>query len=108
MKKKVLIILSCLTVLAGAVACVCIYRHNHPTHWRYNDNFIIGSTKEQIIKKYGEFDGEKGSSGRVKSYMIRDNAPDFWMSIDDSLWYDITFEDGVAVKVELREGYIGG
>ena len=30
------------------------------------------------------------------------------MSKDDSLWYDITFKDGVAVKVELREGYIGG
>lgn len=107
-KKKVLIIVTCVIALAGVVTSICIYRHYHPTHWRYNDGFIIGSTEKQIVEKYGEFDGQKGSSGNVKSYMIRDNTPELIMSKDDSLWYDITFKDGVAVKVELREGYIGG
>lgn len=112
MKKKILIIMSCVAALIlVTVLVVGLYSFNqsHPSHWRYNDDFIIGSTKDEIIEKYGEFDGQKGSSGRVKSYMIRDNTPEMVMSIDNSLWYDITFnEDGVAVKVELREGYIGG
>ena len=41
-------------------------------------------------------------------YQIRDNTPEFIMSYDNSLWYEIYFQDGVAVKVALREGYIGG
>ncbi len=108
MKKKIIIILICAVFIAGIVTSVCIYKHYHPTYWRYNDSFIIGSTKEQIIEKYGEFDSQKDSSGNVESYMIRDNTPELIMSVDDSLWYDITFKDGVAVKVELRNGYTGG
>lgn len=108
MKKKIIITASCFVVLVAVVASICVFRHYHPTHWRYNDSFIIGSTEEQIVEKYGEFDGQKGSSGNVKSYMIRDNIPELWLSIDDSLWYDITFRDGIAVKVELRQGQIGG
>ena len=108
MKKKVLISVTCVIALVGIIAFICIYRHYHSTHWRYNDSFIIGSTEEQIVEKYGEFDGQKGSSGNVKSYVIRDNTQELIMSKDNSLWYDITFKDGVAVKVELREGYIGG
>ena len=40
--------------------------------------------------------------------MIRDNTPELIMSYDNSLWYKIYFEDGKAVRVNLREGYIGG
>ena len=40
--------------------------------------------------------------------MIRDNTPEWIMSYDYSLWYEIYFENGVAVEVKLRKGYIGG
>ena len=83
----------------------------HPTHFAYNDRFIIGNTQEKIIEKYGEFySTQKNSDGEITCgiYKIRDNTPELIMSYDDSLWYEIYFENGKAVEVKLREGYIGG
>lgn len=39
--------------------------------------------------------------------MISDNTPELIMSCDNFLWYEIHFKDGIAVKIKLREGYIG-
>ena len=66
---------------------------------------------KKIIEKYGEFYGTStNDDGEITYgvYMIRDNTPEWIMSYDDSLWYEIYFEEGKAVKVDLREGYIGG
>ena len=109
MKKKTIIISA--SVVLIVVAFICVFKYYHPTHFAYNDRFIIGNTQEKIEEKYGEFYCvRKNDNGRITRgiYMIRDNAPEWIMSYDDSLWYEIYFEDGVAVKVELREGYIGG
>mgnify|MGYP002514538443 CR=1 FL=1 len=67
--------------------------------------------KEKLIEKYGEFySTHKNSDGEITrgTYMIRDNTPELIMGYDNSLWYEIYFEDGNAVRVHLREGYIGG
>ena len=77
----------------------------HPTHFAYNDRFVLGSTKAQIKARYGTFYAE-GTD--VCTYMIRDDTPEWIMGYDNSLWYEIYFEDGVAVEVALRKGYIGG
>ena len=109
MKKKLFIILaSCILIV---VVSICIFKYYHPTHFAYNDRFIIGNTQERIIEKYGEFySTQKNSDGEITrgTYMIRDNTPELIMSYDDSLWYEIYFENGKAVEVKLREGYIGG
>ena len=108
MNKKI-IILACIVLLA--VASICIFRYYHPTHYAYNDRFVIGSTQEKIVRKYGEFySTRKNNDGEITcgSYMIHDNTPELIMGYDDSLWYDIYFENGVAVEVKLRRGYIGG
>lgn len=109
MKKKIIIILSSVVLLV--VAFICVFKYYHPTHFAYNDRFIIGNTQEKIEEKYGEFYNiHKNDNGEITcgTYMIRDNTPEWIMGYDDSLWYEIYFEDGVAVKVQLREGYIGG
>ena len=109
MKKKLFITLaSCILIV---VVSICIFKYYHPTHFAYNDRFIIGNTQEKIIEKYGEFySTQKNSDGEINrgTYMIRDNTPELIMSYDNSLWYEIYFEDGKAVRVNLREGYIGG
>ena len=109
MKKKIFIILaSCILIV---VVSICIFKYYHPTHFAYNDRFIIGNTQEKIIEKFGEFySTHKNSDGEITrgTYMIRDNTPELIMSYDNSLWYEIYFEDGKAVRVNLREGYIGG
>ena len=108
MKKKIIIILASVVLIA---AFICIFKYYHPTYFAYNDRFIIGNTQEKIIEKYGEFneirtnDSEEITCG---VYMIRDNTPELVMGYDNSLWYEIYFEEGKAVKVKLREGYIGG
>lgn len=109
MKKKILIILA--SVVLFIVISLGIFAYYHPTHYAYNDRFVIGNTREKIVKRYGEFDRVRtNEEGDITCgiYMIRDNTPELVMGYDDSLWYEIYFEDGIAVKVELREGYIGG
>ena len=109
MKKKIIIILASIVLIV--IASICIFKYYHPTHFAYNDRFIIGNTQEEIIEKYGEFDGtHKNIYGETTCgvYMIHGNTPEMIMSYDDSLFYEIYFEDGVAVEVKLREGHIGG
>ena len=103
MKKRVLLIIIG-TILLVAVASG-IFWYYHPTHFAYNDRFVLGSTKEQIKERYGAFYSE---GTKVCTYMIRDNTPELIMSYDNSLWYDIYFEDGMAVEVKLRKGIPGG
>lgn len=107
--KRVIVVL--LTLLCILLACGGIFQHLHPTHYAYNDRFILGNVKDEIVDRYGEFSREykDESNTLVKAeYQIRDNTPELIMSYDNSLWYEIYFQDGVAVKVALREGYIGG
>ena len=88
-----------------------MFWYYHPTHYRYNDRFIIGATEEKIAEKYGEFSrvfrNEEGAICRG-IYMVRDNTPELIMSYDNSLWYEIYFENGIAVSVRLQEGWYGG
>lgn len=100
-----------LALLCVLLVCGGIFWYLHPTHFAYNDRFILGNVKEKITDRYGEFSREykDESNALIKAeYQIRDNTPELIMSYDNSLWYEIYFQDGVAVKVALREGYIGG
>ena len=109
MNKKILIILTSMVLLI--VVSLSIFAYYHPTHYAYNDRFIIGNTEEKIVERYGKFDHIRANQeGEITcgTYMIHDNTPELFMGYDDSLWYEIYFEDGVATKVKLREGYIGG
>ena len=108
MKKKTIIFLAGLVLIC--IVFVCVFKYYHPTHFAYNDRFIIGNTQEKIEEKYGEFNGTRtNNDGEIAYgvYMIDDNMPEWIMSYDDSLWYEIYFDNGVAVEVKLREGEIG-
>ena len=109
MKKKIILTAAILILIIAAF--IGVFKYYHPTHFAYNDRFIIGNTQEKIVEKYGEFDGTRTNNDGAITwgvYMIRDNTPELIMGYDNSLWYEIYFEEGVAVKVKLREGYIGG
>ena len=109
MKKKIIIIL--VGVVLIVVAFICVFKYYHPTHFAYNDRFIIGNSQEKIIEKYGEFYGTStNDDGEITYgvYMIRENTPELIMSYDNSLWYEIYFENGTAVKVNLLKGWYGG
>lgn len=107
-KKTILIVVIILLFMAVSIG---IFKYYHPTYATFNDRFVIGSTEEQIVERYGAFyfrhENRRGEFTSA-TYMIHDNTPELIMSYDDSLWYDICFEHGVAIRVELREGRPGG
>ena len=111
-KKQIITLLS---VIASAVlivvTTVSLFKFNYPTYYPYKDREIIGCTPEEIKEKYGEFWSQSmDDSGTVTfaKYMIQENTPEWIMSYDNSIWYHIYFEDGVAVRVKLQEGHPGG
>ena len=109
MKKKILLSVICTMILL--VLSIGIFHYYHPTHYKFNDCFIIGKTEEDIVERYGEFTkSRRNESGEITcgTYMIRDNTPELIMSYDNSLWYEVYFENGIAVKVRLQEGRRGG
>ena len=109
MKKKIFIFSICAVVVF--VFLIGTFKYYHPTHHKFNDRFVIGSTEEKIVDKYGVFSNSHyNEAGKITygTYMIRDNTPELIMSYDNSLWYEIYFENGIAVKVRLQEGRRGG
>ena len=109
MKKKIFISSVCFVVfLAFSIGTWIFY---HPTYYRFNDRIIIGNTEEKIIEKYGAFSKSScNDEGEIiyGTYMIRDNTPELIMSNDNSLWYEIYFQDGIAVSIKLQDGRRGG
>lgn len=63
------------------------------------------SINTESLKKTFENDNGEITCG---IYKIRDNTPEWVMSHDNSLWYEIYFENETAVKVRLQEGWYGG
>ena len=110
MKKKTRNVL--LVALLACVVGIGAFWYCHPTHFAYNDRLVLGNTEAAIVERYGEFDATFLNTKEQLSkayYMIRDNTPElFFGDIDNSLWYEIKFENGVAVRVDLREGWFGG
>ena len=109
MKKKILLSVVCTIILL--VLSIGIFRYYHPTHYKFNDRFIIGKSEADIIERYGEFTkSRRNEAGEITygTYMIRDNTPELIMSYDNSLWYEVYFENGIAKEIRLQEGRQGG
>ena len=109
MKKKRLFI--SITAVLVLTLVIGLFWYTHPTHYLFNDRFILGSTPERIVEKYGAFEKtSRNPQGDITRgvYKIWEDTPELIMSYDDSLWYEIYFENGIAVSVRLQEGWYGG
>lgn len=98
----------CIGILIVFVVISGIYCwYTHPTHYRYNDYYVIGNDVEHIQKRYGEFDCIRYSNedGQVyyADYLVKDT--DRWGN--PPLYYAIEFRDGKAVSVTIT-GRVGG
>lgn len=99
--------------LCGALVLILflgILRGIHPSD-RYDDRLVLGNTEEAIVEEFGPFSKTShNEAGEITCgvYQIRENTPELIMSYDDSLWYVIWFEDGIAVDVKRQEGWYGG
>jgi hypothetical protein len=64
-----------LGVVAVLIAAVCVFSFIYPTHYPYNDRFVLGSTRDEIIAKYGEFWLEELNS---QGELLEQNKTYYW------------------------------
>ena len=99
-KKRLMIALVVTILLGGLAFWAC-----HPTHYRYNDRFILGNTMQAVKNRYGEFDEVvQDTHGRVirGAYYLEPEALCYPMLTKS---YVISFNvDGRAYWVEIPKG----
>ncbi|NTW96673.1 MAG: hypothetical protein HGB31_08655 [Erysipelotrichaceae bacterium] len=88
------------------------YWYDHPTHFKYNDRFIIGNQVSSIIDKYGKFDKifyVEDSTTEIYSagYIVEDAKVSFFGTSIEK-YYMIYFKDGIAISVVIMIGGWGG
>jgi hypothetical protein len=84
-KKKILISIFSFIVIIGII--IGLYYKQHPTYYKYNDNWIIGRTVSEIEERYGSFDDSIDSGLTIyKAYCIKEgndiNRRYYWIVVD--------------------------
>ena len=111
-KRKTILITS--AIILAIIIFAGIYWYIHPTHYLYNDRWIIGKNETQIIDRYGAFDKLVDISYNDKferGYCVKNETRDMWFGdIIPPEYYMIYFdENGVAYDVGIEVEYpIGG
>lgn len=116
LSKKRFIILAIVLIVFITVGMLWIkhFCATHPTHYRFNDEFVIGSTADEIQDRYGDFDryglipSKTWKMTTAGVYNIQKRIDyGFFCQIDK--YYIIYFdENGIAVDISLIEGWFGG
>ena len=97
--KTVVIIIVLIFILSLVIAGILVNRNP------YNEKWIIGKTYEQVVEKYGEFDGYiayKNSNGEpfctTGSYILKPRKTGF-LGTTPATYFRIDFDlDGIAYK----------
>jgi hypothetical protein len=97
-RKKIIVLISVIAIIVA----ILIFHSYHPTHWKYNDIWIIGKTSDEITDRYGEFDRQWLDNQAY--YEIGESLSDYiwrkYMGGPPSKYYCILFdENGYAQKV---------
>lgn len=107
MNKKTIWVIAIIIIVAFTITFIGVYWYNHPTHYLYEDRWIIGKSAVQIRERYGEFDKEFGSSS--KGYCVKPSRTDWWGDATWPEYYMIYFdENGKAYEVDVVVGGWGG
>ncbi len=97
--------------VAVLVLSIGLFWYFHPTHYKFNDRFIIGNTEEKIVEKYGEFvytkEDENGELIYGEYVASDDNVPKYTQGFSRK-WFVVEFEEGIAVDTSIRSGIYGG
>lgn len=106
-KKRIIIItVSIISILT--ISAIGFYWYTHPTHYLYEDRWIIGKTPEQIEQRYGDFDYfDITTPPLIRGYSVKTDQP--WGDTNWPEYYMIYFdENDKAYKVQVVEGGWGG
>lgn len=106
--KKSLFIVIIISSLIGG-----LFWYYHPTHYQYNDRFIVGRSLEQITLRYGEFDkvfyaDSENKIVNAAGYLVQQEKQGF-LGTSWKKYYMIVFDStGIAVSVSIEVGSWGG
>lgn len=108
-KTVTVIIFTLLIILLITVAFV--YWRSHPTHYKFEDGWVMGNNKEEIVKRYGLFDklNYKTKNGKETDiiysagYLVKKG--DFYSSLPTPEQYYLIYfdEQGVAIDITIRD-----
>ncbi|HAO61409.1 MAG TPA: hypothetical protein DCQ90_05610 [Erysipelotrichaceae bacterium] len=88
-----------------------LFWYSHPTHFKYNERFIVGKSAKQIVERYGEFDKvfyrDEWTEISFAGY-VTDRAKVGFLGTSWPKYYMIRFSEGKAVSVEIETGGWGG
>lgn len=95
----------------ASLLIIGLFWYSHPTHFKYNDRFIIGRSSKQIVERYGEFDKvfyrDDGSEISAGGY-VTETAKVGYLGTSWPKYYMIRFSEGKAVSVGIETGGWGG
>ncbi len=99
-------------ILAVLMIFIGRFWYLHPTHYRYNDKFIIGSSVNEVIERYGDFDkvfytDESENDIGWGGYIVVPAKVGF-LGTSFPKYYMIEFRNGKAVRVSIEIGGWGG
>lgn len=100
-------------IIISVMLIVGVFWYYHPTHYKFNDRFIIGSSIEEITSEYGTFDkvfytDTDNKTIRAAGYLVEDEKIGF-LGTSLEKYYMIVFDaTGKAIKVSVEEGNWGG
>jgi len=110
-KKVLASIIMLILIISLFIGC---YWYYHPTHFKYNDRFVVGNSVSAIAERYGEFDKifykdlhDSKSGISSGGYMVEPRKQGF-LGTDWAKYYMIRFVNGKAVSVRIEEGNWGG
>lgn len=109
-KKKILTI-AIIIIVTFTFASIGIYWYKHPTHYLYEDDWIIGKDADQIEQRYGSYDinWETIYGSLIKGYCVKPSTTDWWGDATWPEYYMIYFDkNGKAYKVDVVVGGWGG
>jgi len=89
-KKRLIIIGTILLLIIMGISIISDYASR--VHWKYDDKWIIGSSKEEIVNRYGEFDIDFNAY-----FLYKDNG---FLGSGLDMYYYIVFDiEGRAIEV---------
>lgn len=109
--KNTIVVIAITIIAVLTFTLIGVYWHNHPTHYLYEDRWVIGKNADQIEQRYGSYDinWETIYGSLIKGYCVKPSTTDWWGDATWPEYYMIYFdENGKAYKVDVVVGGWGG
>lgn len=107
--KSIIALISVVVLLSFVIG----YWFDHPTNWDYSDRFVKGSSVDQIIAKYGEFDivfytDTNNNTISTAGYLVQEKKKGFFGTSPEKYYMIIFDVNGIAIRVSIEDGNWGG